>query len=62
MPKEKEYTKLEKGALLIILSETEKLANVGGWEWDMIKDVWTFSDNWLLITAARNVICLLLNY
>jgi len=39
----------ERDALYTILSETERLANVGGWEWDIAKDVWTFSDNWLRI-------------
>ncbi|MFO7816611.1 MAG: PAS domain-containing protein, partial [Desulfovibrionales bacterium] len=47
MDNEKEHDKLEKESLLAILSETEKLANVGGWEWGIGKDVWTFSDNWL---------------
>jgi PAS domain S-box-containing protein len=48
-----EYERLEREALLSILLETEKLANVGGWEWDIIKDVWTFSDNWLHIHGCK---------
>jgi len=39
----------EKDALLTILSETENLTNIGGWEWDVAKDNWSFSDNWLRI-------------
>jgi PAS domain S-box-containing protein len=39
----------EKDALFALLSEAEKLANVGGWEWDIVKNKWTFSDNWLRI-------------
>ncbi|WP_163339086.1 PAS domain-containing protein [Desulfopila sp. IMCC35008] len=31
------------------MEETEKLAGVGGWAWDIDTDVWTFSDNWLRI-------------
>ena len=31
------------------MAETEKLAKIGGWQWDITKDIWTFSDNWLSI-------------
>ncbi|WP_319548410.1 PAS domain S-box protein [Desulfogranum marinum] len=31
------------------MAETEKLVSVGGWEWDIVKDKWIFSDNWLRI-------------
>ena len=49
MSDEHKYHDFEREALYNILSETEKLANVGGWEWDIATDVWTFSDNWLRI-------------
>ena len=49
MSDEHTYEDFERDALINILSETEKSANVGGWEWDIVKDVWTFSDNWLRI-------------
>jgi PAS domain S-box-containing protein len=49
MYNEKEYEGLDKKALLTILSESEKLANVGGWEWDLLNDYWTFSNSWLHI-------------
>jgi PAS domain S-box-containing protein len=31
------------------LAEAEKLADVGAWSWDIGKDQWTFSENWLAI-------------
>jgi signal transduction histidine kinase/ActR/RegA family two-component response regulator len=31
------------------LAEAEKIANVGAWSWDIDKDIWTFSENWLAI-------------
>jgi len=49
MYNEKEYEGLDKEALLTILSESEKLANVGGWEWDLLNGIWTFSNSWLHI-------------
>lgn len=36
-----------------ILIEAEKLANVGGWEWDMVEDQWSMSDNWLEIHGCK---------
>ena len=36
-----------------ILIETEKLANVGGWEWDIVEDQWSMSDNWLKIHGCE---------
>ncbi|MCF8038293.1 MAG: PAS domain S-box protein [Desulfohalobiaceae bacterium] len=30
-----------------ILAEAEKVAGLGGWEWDIQNDTWTMSDNWL---------------
>ncbi len=38
MTDKKEYENLEREALLSILLETEKLANVGSWEWDIQSD------------------------
>lgn len=49
MHTEREYEALDKEDLLKILSETEALASVGGWEWDISEDFWAFSDNWLRI-------------
>jgi len=49
MSGEHTYEDFEKDALFTILSETENLTNVGGWEWDSVKDNWIFSDNWLRI-------------
>ncbi|WP_319575913.1 PAS domain S-box protein [uncultured Desulfobacter sp.] len=49
MSSENAYKSLGKDDLLAILLETEKLANIGGWEWDIVNDIWTFSDNWLRI-------------
>ena len=49
MSDEHVHAEYEKDALLTILSETENLTNVGGWEWDAAKDNWSFSDNWLRI-------------
>ena len=43
------HEEFEEDALLAVLSEAENLANVGGWEWDIVKNKWTFSDNWLRI-------------
>ncbi|BEQ13275.1 PAS domain-containing sensor histidine kinase [Desulfoferula mesophila] len=40
-------TNLDPNALLVIMGETDKLAHTGGWEWDISKDTWTFSANWL---------------
>ena len=37
-----------------ILSEAEKLAGLGGWEWDIINDAWTMSENWLRIHGCSN--------
>ena len=48
------HREFEKDALFSILSETEKLANVGGWEWDMVKDEWTFQITGFAYMAARN--------
>jgi PAS domain S-box-containing protein len=53
MHNKKSYEALDKEALLKILLETEELANVGGWEWDTINDLWTFSDNWLRIHGCK---------
>lgn len=32
-----------------LLAKAEQLSNTGAWEWDLITDVWTFSDQWLAI-------------
>jgi PAS domain S-box-containing protein len=37
-----------------ILAEAEKLAGLGGWEWDITNDVWTLSENWLLIHGCSD--------
>ena len=38
----------------IIMSEAEALAGLGGWEWDIINDAWTMSENWLRIHGCLN--------
>ena len=38
----------------IIMSEAEALAGLGGWEWDIINDAWTMSENWLRIHGCSN--------
>jgi len=43
---------LEKNRM--IMSEAEKLANIGGWEWDIVNDKWTMSDNWLRIHGCSH--------
>ncbi|MCF8104440.1 MAG: PAS domain S-box protein [Desulfohalobiaceae bacterium] len=37
-----------------ILAEAEKVAGLGGWEWDVLNDTWTMSDNWLRIHGCSN--------
>jgi PAS domain S-box-containing protein len=32
-----------------MLQRAEDLSNQGSWEWDIVNDQWTFSDNWLRI-------------
>ncbi len=32
-----------------LLSEAEKLSHSGAWEWDLVTNEWTFSDEWLAI-------------
>jgi PAS domain S-box-containing protein len=38
----------------MILAEAEKLARIGGWEWDMLNDEWTMSENWKKIHGCSN--------
>jgi len=44
----------DKETLYAIMEETEKLVGVGGWEWDITKDIWTFSDNWLRLHGCSD--------
>ncbi|MFO8240686.1 MAG: PAS domain S-box protein, partial [Dissulfuribacterales bacterium] len=37
-----------------ILTQAEALAELGSWEWDIIKDTWLFSDNWVNIHGCVN--------
>jgi len=37
----------------IILKKAEEIANQGAWEWDIVKDEWTFSENWLRIHGCQ---------
>ncbi len=37
-----------------ILEHAEKLAGLGGWEWDIENDQWTTSDNWVRIHGASS--------
>jgi PAS domain S-box-containing protein len=36
-----------------ILSEAEKLSHIGAWEWDLVGNRWTFSDEWLSIHGSH---------
>jgi PAS domain S-box-containing protein len=36
-----------------LLSEAEKLSHTGAWEWDLTKNQWTFSDEWLAIHGCE---------
>ncbi len=36
-----------------ILSEAEKLSHIGAWEWDLVSNRWTFSDEWLSIHGSH---------
>ena len=44
MSDEHVHAEYEKDALLTILSETENLTNVGGWEWDVEKQTHFWTD------------------
>jgi PAS domain S-box-containing protein len=33
----------------LLMAEAEKLSNTGAWEWDLVADRWTFSEQWLAI-------------
>ncbi len=37
----------------ILLQQAEEIANQGAWEWDIIQDEWTFSENWLRVHGCR---------
>lgn len=37
-----------------LLAEAEKMSHTGAWEWDLILNQWTFSDEWLSIHGCRN--------
>ncbi|MCP4351069.1 MAG: PAS domain S-box protein, partial [Desulfobacterales bacterium] len=37
----------------LMLFKAEEISNQGAWEWDIINDKWTFSDNWLRIHGCR---------
>jgi PAS domain S-box-containing protein len=36
-----------------LLAEAEKLSHTGAWEWDVLADRWTFSDEWLRIHGTK---------
>ena len=36
-----------------LLAEAERMADVGAWSWDIEKDVWSFSENWLRIHGCH---------
>lgn len=40
-----------------LLAEAENLSHTGAWEWDVVADTWTFSDEWLKIhgTEGKNL-------
>lgn len=35
-----------------ILAQAEQLAGLGSWEWDMVTDVWTLSENWMRMNGC----------
>jgi PAS domain S-box-containing protein len=37
-----------------LLLEAEKLSHTGAWEWDLQRDLWTFSDEWLRIHGVSS--------
>jgi PAS domain S-box-containing protein len=37
-----------------LLAEAERLSHAGAWEWDLVHDRWTFSDEWLSILGCRD--------
>ena len=37
----------------ILLQQAEEISNQGAWEWDIIQDEWTFSENWLRVHGCR---------
>jgi PAS domain S-box-containing protein len=38
----------------LLMAEAERLSHTGAWEWDLISDRWTFSDEWLSIHGCPN--------
>lgn len=36
-----------------LLQKAERLARLGAWEWDLVEDVWTMSENWRSIHGYR---------
>lgn len=36
-----------------LLQQAEEISNQGAWEWDIIGDEWTFSENWLRIHGSQ---------
>jgi PAS domain S-box-containing protein len=37
-----------------LLAEAEKLSHTGAWQWDVLSDKWTFSDEWLRIHGCQS--------
>ena len=37
----------------ILLQQAEEISNQGAWEWDIVKEEWTFSENWLRVHGCR---------
>ncbi len=37
----------------LLLLQAEEISNQGAWEWDLVQDEWTFSENWLRIHGCR---------
>ena len=37
----------------LLLQQAEEISNQGAWEWDIVQDKWTFSENWLFIHGCR---------
>jgi len=38
----------------ILLQQAEEISNQGAWEWNIVQDEWSFSENWLRIHGCRS--------
>lgn len=38
-----------------LLSDTERIGQIGGWEWNVKENTWSFSENWLKLHGCTNM-------